>query len=66
MDIEIHQLNMPESPNHGKFYIQRFRAFLPTIYLYADGTWSPATSRSEVASCWESKEHAFNFLAENT
>jgi hypothetical protein len=60
---EIHQLINPSSPNHQKWYIQLFRAFKPTVYLYRDGIWGLFAYGDE--AYYDTKEAAVLFLQEH-
>jgi len=66
---QIHQLNKPDSHNHGKWYIQWIRDGEETVYLKRHDSWEVAApdgegyydskEEAEEALAWNNRDHAF-------
>jgi hypothetical protein len=66
---QIHQLNKPDSHNHGKWYVQWIRDGEETVYLKRDDSWEVAApddqgyfdtkEEAEEALAWSNRDHAF-------
>lgn len=57
---EVIQYINPLSPYHQKHYVQLFRAFLPTVYLHTDGTWTEDALADDGRAYFNSPEDANN------